>query len=174
MADFDVVPGAFRHVLAVLVLIARLGDIGSTWLITPRLHLEANEVMRRLGWPFAVSTLLLALVPYVDARAGVALLAMSLLVSTSNLLRGWIANALGEEEYRLVLLRAARAGSRRRALAFVLAAAAFAALSGVVVMWLSHPSAPGAYWFGAGMLLYAVAIAVHGSTFIDRVFQDAT
>jgi hypothetical protein len=43
------------HVIAFLLLIARLGDVGSTYLLSPTLKLEANPIMRRLRWPFVHS-----------------------------------------------------------------------------------------------------------------------
>jgi hypothetical protein len=39
----------FDHVLAALLLISRLGHIGTTYLITPTLRLEANPVVRKIG-----------------------------------------------------------------------------------------------------------------------------
>ena len=56
---------SLAHVLCGLILLGRLGDIISTWLITPKLDLEANPIVRRLGWRFAVLTVLICLVPYV-------------------------------------------------------------------------------------------------------------
>ena len=45
---------SFEHALCGLILLSRLADIGTTSLITPQLKLEANPIMRRLGWRFAV------------------------------------------------------------------------------------------------------------------------
>jgi hypothetical protein len=47
------------HTIAFLLLLARLGDIGSTYLATPNLKLEANVLARRFKWPFAWLTVLL-------------------------------------------------------------------------------------------------------------------
>jgi hypothetical protein len=74
----------FEHSLAALILVARIGDIASTYLATPRLVLEANPIARRLGWPFALLTLLLALAPYYNTAAGVLVLVPSLLVASRN------------------------------------------------------------------------------------------
>ena len=173
MGGFQFAVDGFAHTLAVLLLISRLSDVISTRLITPRLRLEANPIVRRLGWPFAAATLLIALIPYINAPLGVTLLAGSLLVSASNLSRGWIAHALGEDEYYAVVLRAARAGRRGAALGFVLCSAAFLALAGAVLMWLSaNPSAWG-YWFGMGIIAYGLVLALHGSGFVVRVFRAA-
>jgi hypothetical protein len=39
------------HAVAFLLLLARIGDVGSTYLISPTLKLEANPIIRRLRWP---------------------------------------------------------------------------------------------------------------------------
>jgi hypothetical protein len=113
----DLLPqvNGFTHLLAALVLLSRLGDIVSTRLVTPKLRLEANPIARRLGWPFAFATLLVAAMPYFDARIGVAVLAASLLVSASNFYRGWFIRAIGEEEFEQLVLRAAHDAPRHSA-----------------------------------------------------------
>lgn len=164
---------SFTHLLAGLVLLARIGDVVSTRLATPRLRLEANALVRRLGWPFACATLLVALVPYAHHGAGIAVLTASLLVTASNLSRGWTARALGEEEYFALLLRAARRSRRAEALAFAMGSAGCVALLGVLLLAFSGGSTTWAYWFGFGMVIYALAIGLHGSSFIIRVFRAA-
>jgi hypothetical protein len=61
----------FDTVLAILILIGRLGDIVSTYLVSPTLALEANPIVRRLGWRFAIATIVVAGIPYFDVSAGV-------------------------------------------------------------------------------------------------------
>ena len=160
------------HLLAALVLFSRLGDVVSTWLVTPRLRLEANPVVRRLGWRFAALTLFVAFVPYAHAGLGVAILTTSLFVTASNLSRGWMVRAMGEAEYEHMLLDVARRGSRREALAFVNGGAAFILSAGLVLIWLDGPVSWG-FWFGFGIITYAFAISVHGSFFIVRTFRRA-
>ena len=53
-----------EHLIALLVLVSRIGDVGTTYLITPTLKLEANPIARKLRWPFAIATLALAFLPY--------------------------------------------------------------------------------------------------------------
>jgi hypothetical protein len=162
----------FTHILAVLLLFSRIGDVVSTRLATPTLRLETNAIARRLGWPFAAATLLVALVPYYSPPMGVALLAASLLVTGSNLSRGWVAHVLGEADFEEILLRAARRGRRRVVLGFVLAGAAHVMFAGLLLMWLSG-SVGWSYWFGMGMLGYGLVMSVHGSLFVLRLFRRA-
>jgi hypothetical protein len=97
MASF--IAGHFVHILAGLVFLSRVGDIGSTWLVSPKLLLEANPLVRRLGYRFAVPSLLLCLVPYYNTALGVIVLIVSLLVTASNLRGAWIIRSIGEAQY---------------------------------------------------------------------------
>jgi hypothetical protein len=160
------------HLLAALLLFSRLGDVISTRLVTPQLRLETNPIVRRLGWPFAVASLAIVVIPYFHAGIGVALIAGSLLVSASNLSRGWLVRALGEAEYEKVVLRAARQGSRAEALSFVIAAGAFVVITGLVLMWLTGSNSWG-YWFGLGIAIDGVVLAGYGSLFVLRTFRRA-
>ncbi len=85
----------FTVVLAALILVSRLGDILSTYLVTPSLKLEANLLLRKLGWRFAVATTLIALVPFYNTALGVMVLVPSLLVSASNLQKVWAGESHG-------------------------------------------------------------------------------
>jgi hypothetical protein len=59
MREYIITHVTIEQLLCALILVARLGDIGSTYLVTPNLLLEANPVVRKLRWPFALATLLL-------------------------------------------------------------------------------------------------------------------
>jgi hypothetical protein len=126
------------HVIAFLLLLSRIGDIGSTYLITPTLKLEANPIVRRLKWRFAIATLLMAAVPYYSLPAGVTLLITSLLVCASNCSRIWIARTLGEAEYHLFLVRVARrAPVGLSIMFFLLSPLCMATIGGLI--WLFYP-----------------------------------
>ena len=170
MIDAFVHADGFTHLLAFLVLLSRIGDVVSTRLVSPTLRLEANPIVRRLGWRFAASTLVIALIPYFMLELGVVVLTTSLLVAGSNFSRGWLAHTLGEAEYQELLLRVASRGNRRVGLGFILAGAAHVAAAGLVMMWLSTPSQWG-YYSGLGVLLYGLVVAIYGSLFVVRLFR---
>jgi hypothetical protein len=162
------------HVLAGLLLIARLGDIGSTFLVSPSLKLEANPIVRKLGWRFAVLTLLVCLVPYWSVEMGVAVLVPSLLVSASNIGKVWVVRAYGEAEYAALLVELARRSKLRHALGGLYASCAFVLLAGVVLLMLAGGEEGGlAHWFGIGVVLYAFVVALHGSFAYRRIFRTA-
>ena len=162
------------HVLALLILVSRLGDVGTTYLATPTLQLEANPIVRRLGWRFAIATLAECAVPYVSTELGVMVLVPSLLVAGSNASRIWIARTLGEAEYWALLMRLARRSRLSHALAGVCASAAFVMLTGsVVLLFYPDPSHDWAFWIGAGIISYGAVLAVHGSLAFVRLFRKA-
>ncbi len=165
------VPAHATGILFVLLFVARCGDILSTRLATPHLKLEANPIVRKLGWPFAFATLLIALLPFLDVRLGIVALVPSLLVSSSNFARVWMMRTLGEEEMQALMRRAAAKSKRSRALLCVMASAFFIVLAGAVLMWLSTP-ADAAAFFGAGIILYGFVVALYGSAQVKRLFQS--
>ena len=171
MPDFLSQGHNLEHVLAFLILIARVGDIGSTYLATPTLKLETNPFARRLKWPMGVLSLGLCLTPYYNPALAVTVLVPSLLVSASNLSRGWVAHAVGEDEMLRFLERAVGRISRRKAVAFTLGAGSFVVLAGTVLLVLSGGQQTWAYWFAWGLLLYGVVIGVYGSLFVLRLHR---
>lgn len=162
---------ALEHAIAALVLLGRLGDIGSTYLITPNLTLEANPLVRRWRWRFALSSLLLCAVPYFHVGAGLAIAIASLMVTASNLSRGWVARGLGEEKMLEVLQIAASGLPKWKAMAFTTTGAFFVALSAGVLMYHSGGPRYAAYWFGAGLLAFALGMGIHTAFHIQRIYR---
>lgn len=160
-----------EHGLALLIFIGRLGDVLSTLYVTPNMLLEANLLARRFKRTTMLFGFALCIVPYYDVQLGVMVAVPLLLVTASNLSKGWIARALGEKELERVVLRAAAAGSLVVTLSMCWLAAAFIMTAAAVLLWLSDNGM--VYWFGIGMGLYALAIAVHGSLFFIRLFHRA-
>ena len=163
-----------RNTLVVLIFFARLGDIGSTYLATPNLKMEANPLMRLGGWRLALVTVLACLIPFYDVGLGMTMLVLSLMVTGSNLSKGWMMRTLGEAEYQDVMRSAARRSSLPVALGFILGSAAFVGLAGVVLMAVSGGSAMLAYWAASGVALYALAMGVYGTISAVRLFRSVS
>jgi hypothetical protein len=161
----------FVHGIAAAVLVGRLGDIVSTRLATPTLALEANPVARRLGWPLAWASLLLCFLPYYDPGLGVVAAVVSFFVTGSNFSRAWIMRALGERQYLEVVYRAARRTTLRAMVGFVLASACAFAIPGIALRVFGDE--PFTTYFGLGIVLYALAVALHGSIAARRFWRAA-
>jgi len=171
MSDF--VFDHLEHVLCILILVSRIGDIGTTYLITPTLALEANPIMRRLGWRFALLSLAVCFVPYYSVYAGVMILVPFLLVSAGNAGRIWVARTIGEDETKAFMLRVAAASKLRYALSGVVASAAFLVLLGGVVVVLCPDSDDLAHWVGLGIIAYGLVVGIYGSLYSVRLFKQA-
>ena len=164
----------FEHVLCALILLGRVGDIVTTYLATPKLRLEANPIMRKLGWRFAMLTLLLCLIPYYSTALGVMVVVPSLMVSSSNAARLWTMRALGEEKYLEFLYLAARSGKLSHAIAGLLVSQMFLAIVGLLLLALSpDPAADWGFWIALGILTYVFAMTLHGCLFLRRIFRAA-
>jgi hypothetical protein len=162
------------HVLCALLLLARIGDVGTTFLITPSLMLEANPIIRKLGWPFALLTLGACALPYLSLPVAVIVLIASLFVSASNAARIWIVRAIGESAYAAFLVAAARKSKLSHALIGVAASSFFIALAGATILLFYPRPTNWGFWLGSGVVSYAVAIWFHGTLWMVRLFRRAT
>lgn len=151
------------HTIAFLLLLARLGDVGSTYLATPKLKLEANAIVRRFKWPFAWLTVLLAFLPYYSLGAGVILLVASLLVCGSNFSRLWLMRTVGESEYYDFITQFAAKARLPFALISILMPAICMAVIGLLLLhFYPDPIKDWGFYFAYGFLGYALAIGVWG------------
>jgi hypothetical protein len=156
---------SLKFTIAALLLISRLGDIGSTYLASPKLELESNTVIRRFRWPFAVLTILVFIVPYWDIGSGIVLMVASLLVAASNSSKIWLIRAMGETEYYALMVRMAARAKPGPSLIYSLMPALFMSILGATVMYL-YPSEHTdlGYHVGLGILGYALVVAFYGPT----------
>ena len=171
--DFIDSQAAFEHFLAGLILLARLGDLGSTYLATPRLVLEANPIVRRLRWPFGLLTLLLAVVPYFNTAAAVLVLVPSLLVASRNFGYVWMMRGLGEDRMLALQVEVARRRRFSEAFAYVCAEAGFLAVAAGLLMFFTEEPRSWPYVFALGVLIWAVALLVHRTAHLRRIFRMA-
>ena len=164
----------FELFLCILLLISRIGDLTTTYLCTPKLTLESNPVMKKLGWRFGLLTLLVCFLPWYSTSMSVMVLVPFFLVTSSNAAKIWVLRAIGEREYgRLALSWAARS-KRSTALAAAWASALFLALVGALLLLLCpNPALDWGYWIGLGILLYAAIITLYSTLSILSLFKRA-
>src|SRR5271168_3968540 len=89
----------FYHYLFAFALLSRICDLLTTWLVTPKLKLEANPIARKLRWPYAFLTLFAAFLAYWWAPVCVMLTTGSFLVAGSNAMKIALARSMGEDAY---------------------------------------------------------------------------
>ena len=151
------------HTIAFLLLLARLGDVGSTYLATPTLKLEANPVARRLKWPFAWLTVLVAILPYYSLALGIIVLVASLLVCASNFSKLWLVRTMGEMEYHKFMIKFAAKAHLPSALLFILMPAVCVSAIGLLLLhFYPNPGEHWAFYFAFGFFGYALAIGIWG------------
>ena len=165
----------FTHFIALVVLVSRVGDLLTTYLVSPTLKLEANSLARRFGWKFAFAALLIALVPYYSTGAGVVIATASLLVSATNAMKIMTAKALGEDEYLRFTQSVVARTSFGAGILYVLMPALFMTLLGGFILIL-FPSASAGWGFpiAIGVLAYAFAIGLWGTVRFLRLKKTAT
>lgn len=155
---------SLKHLVAFLLLLARIGDIGSTYLATPTLKLEANPVARRLRWPFAALTLFAAFIPYWWLPGGIIMLVGSLLVCSRNFSKLWLMRTMGEVEYYEFMVRMSGKAKPVPTLLFMFASSLCIAAIGVTLqLFYPDPEKDLGYFFAVGFFGYALAISLYGT-----------
>lgn len=167
-------PDYLPHLLAALLLVARLGDIGTTYLLSPNLKLEANPIIRRFRWPYAIATLLICLTPYISPRGAVTILVASLLVSMSNSLRLWLVRTVGEEAYYQSVVEAAGRANPRQSIALLFLPGFFMSLLALTIfMFYSDPNNDWGFWIAAGVFAYALVLFIYMPASFIRFHKEA-
>lgn len=158
-------------VLAATILVGRAGDVFSTRFASPDMVLEANAFARKVGRPLALASFLLAAVPFFSVELGVMVAVPSLFVASSNLFEGWVAHALGEQRYFELMQHAASELAPRVAQGAVLGSAAFIVVASGLLLFISGGSEHLSWYFAWGMLAYASALGIHGTSFVRRLYD---
>lgn len=159
-----------NHLLFALLLLGRLGDVLTTYLVTPTLKLEANALARKLRWPFAWATLLVAFIAYYSPQLSIVAIVVSLLVSASNASKILTARVMGEEAYYQFTLTILAKSSPGSALLFMLLPVFFHTTLGLTLMlFYPDPLYDWGFYFALGFLTYAFAIAFHSTVFYIRL-----
>ncbi len=163
------------HLLAALILIARIGDIGTTYLLSPKLKLEANPIVRRFRWPYALATLLVCFIPYASEPGAVLILVGSLLVSMSNSLRLWLVRTIGEEEYYRFVVEAASRANLWESISLLFLPGIFMSLLALTVyIFYSDPNSEWGFWIAAGIFAYALVLFVYMPVSFMRFRKEAS
>jgi hypothetical protein len=160
--------------LAAGIALARGLDFLSTWIVTPTLALEANPLMRRLGWSgMLLLNLPLLALPWVHAGLSVTFMLASLLVAGTNLAHGALARGMGEQRQLESQMAALRRIGLGRALALNTSGMLIVAGAGALLMLLAGGPASLAWWGALGVLMCGAAGLVHLNFAIVRLHGRA-
>jgi hypothetical protein len=169
----DLVPFGGSAYLGLLCLLffARGMDILSTRVATPNLVLEANPIVRVLGWKWGILlNIVFCLVAAISPWAAIIICTLSILVAARNFQSAWLMRTIGEEFYRS--WHAARLRESRFSLFFkcLFAQTALTALVGVPLICCG-PANPIPFAIGFGIVIYAVAVALFTSLSVWRLLR---
>lgn len=157
------------HVLFVLLLISRIGDIGTTYIATPKLKLEANPIVRKFRWPFALLSLLVAFVAYLNIGTALFALVLFLLVCASNASKMWLMRVLGEDEYLQLYSSLVRKASLSFSLFCIWAPPFFFFLLGMALLYFTEGIAKHA---ARGFIVFAFAMGFYHTSFYFRIRRE--
>ena len=149
------------HVVALATLISRLGDIGTTFLVSPTLSVEANPIAKRLGWKYIFATSALALVPYHSVHGGMMILTTSFLIAALNASEAMLARFLGEGKYAALHREAIQKMPISLGLSLLCLPAIFFVMLGLVILILFPNSSNGwGFDIAMGTMLCAAALLI--------------
>src|SRR3984957_9709100 len=159
MADTVPFGGVDYFILLGLLLFSRSMDIVSTRVATPNLILEANPVVRKLGWRWSIILNLgLCTALALSLLSSIIVCTLSVLVAARNFQSAWLMRALGEEFYRSWHAARLRDRSFSMFVLCLLAQTALTAIVGTAVICYSQTS-PVPFAIGVGIDIYAGAVA---------------
>ena len=154
-----------------LLLAARGLDFFSTWVATPSLALEANPIVRRLGWrASAVLNVVICLAAAAFPFVAVLVSVTSVMVAARNFQGAWVMRTMGEFEYREHLREQFQRSDPRLVLGCVWAQALLYGGVGVALVVLTNELFTMAV--GWGIVGFGLTIGIH-STNVYRKARHA-
>lgn len=167
------VSAELAHVFCLLMAISRGLDFFSTWLVTPKLTLEANLAMKRRKW----STLLLLNlpllgVPYVHLGFSLTMIILSFLVAGNTLSNAALTRGLGEKKHLQSIKKAVQGNSLFKAVSMnSLGAFSVIAGGGLLMRLAENPWHDLSWWGALGVVCYGLTALVHVNLNLIRLFR---
>jgi hypothetical protein len=171
---FPALSDPFTLALIGAVAVSRGLDFLSTWVVTPRLELEANALMRRVRWRWmALLNLPLLALPLVHTGLALTLVVTSLLVAGTNLSAGALARGMGERAQLESQLRALQRLGLGGALLMNTVGSLVVCLGGAVILFLLPALDSRAGWAALGVVLFGASGLVHLNWALVRLHRRA-
>jgi hypothetical protein len=154
-----------NHFMFIVLLVSRIGDILSTYLVTPKLKLEANPIVRKFRWPYALATLLVSFLAYYDIGLSVMAAVVFLMVSASNASKILASKVLGEEDYYRFTMDIIRRSPKKLFYFCMWAPGVFYIILGFTLIVLTNGLAQFA---GIGFIAYPLITGFHSTLFYRK------
>ena len=169
MDDFVSFGGVNYFILLGTLFFARGMDILSTRVATPHLVLEANPIVRKLGWKWSIVANLLFCIPLAVWPVPVIVIATaSVLVAARNFQNAWLMRAFGEETYRAWHRDRFQEIGFSLYLVCLFGQTILTAAVGMALIWFS-PAQLITESIGWGIVAYAVAVMFYTSLSLWRL-----
>lgn len=156
-----------QHILCALLLLSRITDIASTWLVSPQLKMEANPIAAKLGWPFALLTTLVCVLPYFAPEIAAGLIPAFFLVSAGNLSKVWVSKTMGEDAYFEQSQSLVIAAEWKYLIISIWGGCLLLLLTGLTLFLLLMAQVPTEWllYFSFGIILYGLVAAFYSTLF---------
>jgi len=155
-------------ILFAFTLLSRACDLLSTWLVTPRLLLESNPIVRRFRWPFGFLTLGTAFLAYVQPEVTVMVAVSSFLVAGSNCTRIAVSRGLGEQKLYENAVALAGSGPYWDGLLSRLAPVPCYLLLAGLIYFLCPSALDWGNYVATGIVIYSFVFALYSTTSYNR------
>ena len=155
-------------ILFALTLLSRVCDLLSTWLVSPRLLLESNPIVRRFRWPFGFLTLGAAFLAYVQPEMTVMLAVGSFLVAGNNCTKIAASRALGEQKLYENAITLAGSVPYWDGLVSRLAPVPCYLLLAGLIYFLCPSAQDWGNYIGTGVVIYSFVFTVYGTASYNR------
>ena len=162
----------FTLFLVATIFVSRALDFLSTWIVTPKLELEANPLMRRMRWGrMALLNLPLLALPLFHHGLAIAMSVTSLLVAGTNLCNGALARGMGEKRQLESQLAALHRIGLGGALLMNSAGSLVICGGGAFMAFLAPAVESRPWWAAMGVVLFGLAGLVHLNIAIVRLYR---
>jgi len=167
----DILPFASRAYfwMLALLLFARGMDFLSTWVATPNLVLEGNQLAKKMGWKIgALVNVVFCFVFAFWPLAAIIVITAGLLVAAHNFHSAWLMRSMGEAAYRDWFLERLAQTRRPFFFACLFGETLLTGLVGAALMACdASDSIP--FAIGGGVLAYAAIVLFYTSLSVWRL-----
>lgn len=145
----------------IVLLLCRGADLLSTWMVTPKLMLEANMLVRMLGWRGTIFLNVVLSAVFALSECGIIMTSVaSLLVAISNTHNAWMVKAMGEQGFDSWSRNLVKSASTKSYLFCAFSNLAFILSLAILIAFIGDFSQR-SFYVAAGVSIYGLAVSFH-------------